>query len=351
MDTTVTKDHPNQLLLGKGGPLWTEMKETVELRDKVVEKRIGMDIQEHNYNAQWKHTSKHLDDFLAAAAEFMNALPTTLDRPRTTSVRDRWTRLQKSAAFLKEWQNQGRSDFQKLSELERTLATKEEHLYHQFRQMLSGPDMSESIVSGSGSTVNFERLSQSSEQTDPLVHDYYDTVGDLHLLHEHIFNFDAEQQRRVFQREMAYKTGEYVSANDRHSYEEYVRGRQALVKEYIDKKHQMEKLRNMCSAQGVKVEAPDLSAFLDLSQRVERPPSPATRAIPERFNSQWRSPDAYLIHGGLDRRNRIIRWRDNVRRALNITPEATRSRSPSRARSAKESVTPAIPSTMPALER
>jgi hypothetical protein len=328
-------NNATQYLISKGGPLWVALEETVQLRDKVLERRIGMEISESNFNAQWKHTSGHLDNFLVAATELMNSLSPDYLRSHGMHVQERWARMQQSASHLQKWQKEGLTKIRDLTKLEGKLAEKEEHLYEKFRQLISGPNDSESLESETAYTVNYDRLSDSTDRTDPLERDYYDKVGDMLLIQEHIFNTDADQKRRVYQREMAMRTGEFVTSTaDRESYEQYSKDRRLLINEYLTAKTEMELLRNSCHKIGLKVEPPNSPPFLDLSQRIERSPSPYSQGSSPKISKRW-NPDAYLLFGGLDKQNRILLWRHNVRQAqqapflLCRDQETSRSRSPS----------------------
>lgn len=306
--------------LSRSGTLFRAMKELVEVHDKVMEKRIGMEIQESNYQAQWKHTSDHLSRFLVAASAFMSTVPTLSVAAELPRLTESYAGLQHSVLHLQRWQSEGKHDQHELTRLEGLLNEKEEAVYRQFREIISPPAFGDALSSQSEHSLSPEQFSESSEKSDPMEHDYYDKIGELRLIRENIYNTDADQKRRRLQREFELRSGEYVPIfNVRQLFEEYAQTRERLIQEYFDTKQEMEELRRLCQKRGIEVASPNLPP-LDLSRTVERPP---TAADSLKISDKW-NPDRWLLFGGLDKRHRVLQWRDNVNKAIggptNIAP-------------------------------
>jgi hypothetical protein len=322
------------VVLSKQGTWWTLLQETVELRSKVYEKRLKLEKKIENYNAQWRHTATHLEQFLSAGAGIMDILSRNTSGPDELALRERWTRLQRSAAHLQKWQSQGRAELDALAEWEGALANKEDKLHSELKMMLSGPEPSmPDYESDSEDTLNYERLSDTTDHTNPLVHDYHDKVGDLHLIREHIFNADADYQREEILRAQALQSGDPLAlaeGRDRQAYMSYVEARKEIIQEYLETKQEMERLRALCLKKGFKIEEFEMPPFLDLSGAIDRPAVQTTTGGP--IMAQGMTLEEYVVYGGLDKRNSVLLWRDQVRRAIEKDGNQPRSASQPRGR-------------------
>ena len=323
-----------QLVLTKSHPWYTLLQETVELRDKVFEKKLQSELKAANYIAQWEHTSAHVWNFLGTGSTFMDALAESRPSIDLELLQKQWAMLQESAQFMQKWQTQGKAELEILTDLEGRLAHKEDKLYSQLKDMISGPGMSVlEHDSDSGATLHYERLSDTSSEGDhPLVQEYHDKVGDLKLISEHIYDADADHQRRRFQHEHALLSGQLTAAQDQkdqEAYKAYIKSRAKDVRGFLEIKKYVDRLQAHCRKLKLKVEDFELPAFLDLSTFNERPPS-QHRASTGRISKRW-SPDAFLVFGGLDKQTRILLWRDKVRRAME-EEKTHASRSSSRTR-------------------
>lgn len=308
-------DADPRFALSRSGPLLTSIKELVAVRDKVVEKRIDMAIHESNYVAQWKHTSPHLDGLLASATALMSDVKRLCATADGSQLEEAFNRFQRSATHLQKWQREGNKAQQELTNWEGFLSSKEEDVYKEFRQMVAPPVIPSSVSTEEERSLNPEQFSQSSGLSDPLEHDYYDKMGELHLIRERIYNTDAEKRGRHLQREFELKNGDFVAtSSERQTYEDYIRARENLLRKYFDTKQEMEALKQLCEDRGLGVASPNLPPMLDLSRSVERPP--AILAVESlKISNKW-NPDMWLLFGGLDKRHRVLQWRDNVNKAM-----------------------------------
>jgi uncharacterized protein YggL (DUF469 family) len=285
---------------------------------------------------------------LSTAEELIGLLPNSLPKAKNDAIQEKFDRLRISTAHLERWQVQGKAEWDSLTGREGALADKEEELYTIFKNIVIAPEMTMTDDgSSSGDTLNYERLSTStSERTDSLIHNYNETVGDLQNLQEYIFNADADHQRHEFQREQALKDGDLLTEKrNRQAYEAYVKSRATTIKEFFEAKKKMEDLRHQCQDRELKVEEFQTLAFLDLSGCIDRPASEtrqAARAL--KISGRW-NPDTFLMFGGLDKQNRILLWRDKVRRATEN--EVSKSRSPSKCRDISQELIPPPPMAPP----
>lgn len=325
-----------RLVLTRSHPWYTSLQETVKLRDKVYEKRLKLEIQAGNYNEQWQHTSKRLADFLDCGVAFVQLLSESVDVAGREKLELKWQELQKSVGYLQKWHSQGKAELDALTDLEGALWRKEDQLYSELKTMVAVPDKPAHDLDSdteSGDTLNYERLSDSSVEEDhPLVQEYHDSLGDLKLIREQIFNADADHLRQEYQRDQAAQSGHldhFRLQKYEQAYQKYVIKRAENVRQFFELKKEVETLRTQCQKRGLVIEDFELPPFLDLSGRVDKPINPRTSG-PLRINKKW-NPDSFLVFGGLDKQNRILLWRDKVRRAVE-EEDSSVSRSSSKSR-------------------
>jgi hypothetical protein len=158
--------------------------------------------------------------------------------------------------------------------LEQKLKQKEAQIYQQQEQdppsILSFPDLVDHIPISEDDDTN-----STISSTNPLVNRYYDRIGDIHLLRERLFNFEAEHRRQLAVRTALWKSRHNVETPDPVFFETYFRGREKFIREYSDANQEVQQLRSQCRDQGLEVEEPNLPPFneaqaLDQSRRDEK---------------------------------------------------------------------------------
>lgn len=308
---------PLAVFLAEDGPFEVKLKEVVNLRDRVVEKRVNIGNAETELERQRQYTEKAQNRFMKASRAFMASIDDGSSRSENQkALKKNWQLLQQSSDLFKSRGKRLRSAQHELQEWENTLLLKEEELYEDYlKKFLGAMSSVSSEETETQNTSDFEAVSAKSDSSDtmePIVQQYYDRIGDVNILRERMYNFEGDHRRLTLMREAQRKEGLPIDPPEKEFYEIYFQEREYLARQYTSTKEDMYRLRSDCYIHGFHVEAPNLPPFLDQSYRIERSAAKKYSAPPfeGRFN-----PDVYLLFGHLDNKVRVARWISDVRQA------------------------------------
>jgi serine/threonine protein kinase len=97
--------------------------------------------------------------------------------------------------------------------------------------------------------------------TNPLEDEYYDRIGDIHLLRERLFNFEAAHRQQVIMRDGLRKSGHKLNTPDIVFLGNYFQQLKNIIYEYSSADRDVQRLKAVCRDMGLKVEEPILPPF------------------------------------------------------------------------------------------
>jgi len=142
---------------------------------------------------------------------------------------------------------------------------------------------------------------------------YYDRIGDIHLLRERLFNFEAEHRRQVRVRDVIWKTERKLEPPDPEFLERYFQRRGELIREYSVANRDVQQLKLQCEQQGLEIEEPNLPSFdeanpLDQSRRDE----PNRKFVNARSVDGKPTVTTNRLAEEIDIKARVAVWRSDV---------------------------------------
>jgi hypothetical protein len=241
------------------------LRDIVELRNKVVAKRLHIknDLRDMDYKRQ--RAAKAQEEFIAASTAHMAALADpTLYTLSDQLLLKAWEELKSSTSVVKAREVLLGSSEDDLLKLESRLTVKEGEFYEKFRVItqdaLMSADNSTAISSSSGSSVS----------TEPVAREYYSRVKELNLLRERYFNFVSEHRKQGLIRDAQRKENQLTIPPERVFDQAYLLEKEKMIQDYISAKMDMEQKMEVCDRLGVEIRPSNLPAFLDHSNRKER---------------------------------------------------------------------------------
>lgn len=114
---------------------------------------------------------------------------------------------------------------------------------------------------------------QSQVSEEPLVHDYYDAIGEVTLARDYLYNLETDHAQDIYTRASQLDRGHKLEQSDEDFYKEYFKERTALVTAYVSGKSRVEQLFIECSRKQLPVEEPNLPPLLEdvLDQTIRVP--------------------------------------------------------------------------------
>jgi len=246
------------------------MSEVIRLRDKMVDRRVVMQNER-------RHCSKQLDlalenqnkfeEICATSPSPEDSLGQNLQSKMLSILKD----VRSSNGNLSIMLHNLNEEEAKLCKLENDLEHKEARLYRQLSQMqtdgvapaLSNDDgmFLDDYVVHSVKT----QPSTPSIETIPTVREYYDRIGDIGLLQERLYNFEAEYQRQLRLREDSRQEGRNVEPPEAVFYQKHFNQRLLLIQAYSTAKADVGRLKSKCIDHGHEVDDPKMPPMVEVS--------------------------------------------------------------------------------------
>jgi hypothetical protein len=293
-----------------GGDTVLLLQEIVELRERDVAKRIYINNGLRDLKYKTLHARKAQEDFMKACSILVDTVTGgTIVFREAERLQDAWNRLTGLTRDAKTRERQLEDAQSDLLGLENKLFMKEGEFYGRLRGLTREPLVSTTDAP----TDDFTTLSSSSASSTSTVsvaHEYYNKVGDINLLKEHLFNFDSEHRRMKWIRDALRKEGQRLDPSSKVFEEQYFNQRKEMIRVYIKAKNEMEELMQSCARMGVEVAPPDLPAVLDNSQRVF-----TENEVEKGFHKHVSNLD-----GHTHSQHRIELWVSEVQRSNHINP-------------------------------
>jgi hypothetical protein len=291
------------------------LKEIAVLRDQIAEQRTILGNERRDSELHKGHLIALQHEFMNASANLVKAAPNiTAGTTAHLPVLVAWDQLQlasnRAAQLEKVWQERERE----LELLGHKLREKEAQLY--------GGEVDPPT------TIGFEARprgynegyagSARTTSTNPLEDEYYDRIGDIHLLRERLFNFEAEHRRLVAMRDAQWKGGHKLDPPDSVFFDKYLQQRREIISEYSSADQDVQRLKAECREMGLKVEEPILPPFdeahyLDQSRRDEQS---TTYVHPSSLDGRY----------DIDNKARIAIWLSDVRKEGPVDKASSHSR-------------------------
>jgi hypothetical protein len=304
----------NEVLIG--GDTVAQLRELRDLREKDISKRVNLKNGVRDIISQRRHAERAHENFMKACASIMTAVSTLgMDTIPEQNIQKAWKQLQQSSGRVNSRDKALGAALDDWFHLENKLSLKEGAVYQKLNGILGGgrPDVEDDFeyIKTEHFTMISARSSSASSTTQSIAHQYYSQVGDINLLRERIFNFDSEHRRQEFIRESQRLAGQALEPPDEIFYQKFYDDKAGMVQKYLSDKQKMEEIRASCDRQGVKVEEPNLPAFLDHSHRIER--SVRDQSGPDGGEKEKAQTEVSQRHEHVDQLHRTARWARSVR--------------------------------------
>jgi hypothetical protein len=149
-----------------------------------------------------------------------------------------------------------------------------EALHHSQRlQVYNAPSVPPSSSVSTHSTTlppdNSDTDSTTESSQNPFVDRYYDRIGDIHLIRERMFNFEAEHRRQLAVRAALWRNRQNLEPPDPIFYERYFNKRADFIRDYSAASQEVQQLSLICREQGLEIEEPNLPSFSE-TQALDR---------------------------------------------------------------------------------
>jgi hypothetical protein len=246
--------------------------------------------------------------FLEALNHFLDTAEAAVTSQSETSLHKSWSRVQRLAEQFRSHGLALQKEEHELILLENRLLRKEQEVYQRVSRarddISTSEDADESLSSKSHSS-----------ESNPLIKEYYETLGKINLLRDSLVNFEARHQHRSNNRDWKRARGEAVNPPDSTFAQDHFRKRKARVQELIMAREELNRLAASCAEQNLDVENPNLPPLAedDLLNQLNRIP----QSFIDHFTSTPLSPEeanhvSALLVGHSDTESRIADWLNQV---------------------------------------
>jgi hypothetical protein len=280
--------------------------------------------------AQRRDLATQRQQFTKKALGLLKLRPskTATNRRHRTTTAGHWDDIQRAFDHLKVLEPT-------LRETERDLELSEQKLksaelqYHSQRVQYVPPVPPLPIPSLSTALSHHANLLADNSDTDsttdssqnPLVDRYYDRIGDIHLIRERMFNFEAEHRRQLAVRAALWKNQKSLEPPDPIFYERYFRKRGDFIREHFAANQEVQQLTSLCRERGLEIEDANLSPFneaeaLDRTFRDQKSISFVnTASLDGKSNISIQR-----LAGDIDTKARVAVWLSDVRKEESNQP-------------------------------
>jgi len=246
------------------------LKEITVLREQIAGQRILLKNERRDSNFQRGHLVVLEGDFMTAASNLVKFAPNIrAETSLNPSLFVVWDHLQQAYNRVTQLEQRWQSRERDLETLERRLFEKEVQFYGGEIDPLPPPG----VEIRSRHYDDLDAVSACTVSTNPLEAQYYDRIGDIHLVRERLFNFEAEYRRQIGVRDSHRKGGGHeLDPPDSVFFEKYFQQRLEIIREYSAADRDVQNLKVACQDLGLEIEEPNLPPFdesyaLDQSRR------------------------------------------------------------------------------------
>jgi hypothetical protein len=238
----------------------------LKLYEEVIGQREQLQAQRRDYGTRRQEFMKLARSFI----QLRSSRATTSRRSRTSSAGS-WDDMQRVLGDMNDLQHICEKIEKRLEHMEQKLKQTEARYHAQLSKTVptsppfnTTPNHTVELLAGDSDS---ESTTESSH--NPLVDRYYDRIGDIHLLRERMYNFEAEHRRQLAVRAVLWRNRQILEPPDPVFYERYFKRRGDFIREYSAASQEVEQLSLICQEQGLEIEDANLPPFSE-AQALDR---------------------------------------------------------------------------------
>lgn len=298
-----------------GSSLPGVLKSVCRKRDRLVQKRVDVNILKRDCAHQRNHNHVAYEVFHGAAEQLVSQADQSWDYPDShRALEVAWQNLQLSRSRREELEERLRQATNELNVLEDELKEEEEALYFELQKLSSIPNDTSPDAGHESSSPRRSQQSESTTHDPPLLREYSEKNLQVSFLRAQLHEFQAEHREEVERRKLDKELNQPVAPSEKIFLERYFETLMAMYQEYYTAKHEVRALKLKCQELHLDIEdgEDNMSEMDALEASVVVDKQLIHFAAMNRSRYKGVNPLQVLLFGYTDSAARVRNWLTNV---------------------------------------